>query len=145
MTGAAPYSSTMIAVWGCGIVILGVALAFAATRAGRLRRTERERLDRNTEALQRVEYQAERRSAPSNVGLRPNLPYAIIVPIVIVGFALAWMIWSMHGTNMAAQQSATTGRAVSRQTEPPVAAPTAPANDAASDSARGQRPLNKTQ
>jgi hypothetical protein len=136
-------------LWGIGIIILGLVLVYGMLRAGRLRRSERERVDRRTVELQRAEQQAERAAATPDFGLKPNVPYAILIPIVVAVFAVGWMIWSMHGTSMGTQQSAlqqsrTTGSAIPRQTNQPAAAPTAPANGAESDSWRGQHtPVNR--
>jgi hypothetical protein len=76
--------------------------------------------------------------------MRNNIPYAIIVPVMIVGLAIVLMIWSLAGSQMGPDPSKTTGAAVPRTTNVPVAAPTAPADDKASDSARGTGPLNQT-
>lgn len=46
--------------WGIGIVILGLVLAYAATRAGRLRSAERARLDQSTREVFRQEDEATR-------------------------------------------------------------------------------------
>jgi len=143
-------------LWGAGIIILGLILAYAATRAGRLRPGERARLDRNTEAAMRAHDDAERNAPASNdIPARANRPYAILIPIVVVAFAVALMIWSLtdtHGPSGASRQatsgqqttgSQTTGSA-SRTNQPAATAPTAPTNDAASDSARSNAPLNKS-
>ncbi len=119
-------------------------LAYVAARAGWLRRNERERLDRNTQAVRHVEELAEANSPRPDFGLRKDVPYGIIVPIVVVCLAVVLMIWSFHGTSMGTQQSSTTGSAPPRQSQQAVQAPVSPTNDAASDSARGgQEPLNK--
>jgi hypothetical protein len=136
-------------LWGVGIIILGLVLVYGVVRAGRLRRDERERIDRRTIELQKSEQQAERATAAPDFGLKPNLPYAIIVPIVVAAFAVGLMIWSMHGTSMRTQQSSaphstTTGQAIPRQTNQPVPARTAPGSDASGDSWRGQHtPVNR--
>jgi hypothetical protein len=141
MVGATP-----AVVWGIAIVLLGLALAYGVVRAGRLRRSERERLDQNTAELLRSEEAAERNTAGPDLGLRPDVPYAILVPVVVVGLAVALMIWSMHGTSMGTQQGKTTGSAVHTHTGQPVAVPATPNNDAASDSWRGpQGPVNKSE
>ncbi len=147
MVGGPPngaYSAWLIIAWAAGIVVLGLVLAYAAVRAGWLRRHEREQLDRNTQAARHVEELSEANSARSDFGLRKDVPYGIIVPIAVVCLAVVLMIWSFHGTSMGTQQSSTTGSAPPRQTQQPVQAPVAPTSDAASDSARGgQKPLNK--
>jgi hypothetical protein len=108
-------------------------------------------LDRETRAAQGVEEVAEANAARPDFGFRRNVPYAIIVPVVVVCFAVFLMFWAFYGTSgpnqqssTRQQQSTTTGQAPARQTNQPVQAPTAPSNDAASDSARGQEPLNKS-
>ncbi|WP_407154214.1 hypothetical protein [Bradyrhizobium sp. STM 3557] len=143
-------------LWGAGIIILGLILAFAATRAGRLGAGERARLDRNTEAAMRAHDDAEQNApAGGDLPMRASRPYAILIPIVVVVFAVALMIWSLadtHGPSGPSRQatggqqstgSQTTGSA-SRNNQPSSAAPPAPANDAGSDSARGNAPLNRS-
>ncbi|MGJ4928380.1 hypothetical protein ACQR1I_15370 [Bradyrhizobium sp. HKCCYLS2038] len=137
--------------WGLGIVILGLVLAFAATRAGRLRPGERAQLDENTRASLAAHDRAERGTgAGSRVpGMQSNTPYALLIPIVVVAAAIALMFWSFAG-DKAPQQDAqktdqqTTGNAAPKQSAPAAAAPTAPGNDTAGDSARGNGPLNKS-
>ena len=139
-------------LWGAGIIILGLILAYAATRAGRLCPGERARIDRNAEAGLRAHDEAERNAPAGNdLPVRANSPYAILIPIVVVAFAIVLMIWSLadtHGPSGPSRQATsgqqTTGNAASRSSQPAVAAPTAPANDAASDSARSSAPLNKS-
>ncbi|MET4036603.1 cytochrome c-type biogenesis protein CcmH/NrfF [Bradyrhizobium sp. JR7.2] len=46
-------SVTALWMWFIGAFILGGAILYGVLRAGRLRRSEREQLDRNTEAAQR--------------------------------------------------------------------------------------------
>lgn len=41
-----------IYLWVIGVIVLGLLLAYGAMKAGRLRRSEREQLDRNTQATQ---------------------------------------------------------------------------------------------
>lgn len=143
-------------LWGAGIVILGLVLAFAALRAGSLRPGERARGDRNTEAAMRAHDAAERNAPAGNdLPVRANRPYAILIPIVVVAFAVALMIWSLadtHGPSGPSRQATsgqqttdgqTTGSA-SRNNQPATAAPKAPTNDAGSDSARSNGPLNKS-
>ncbi len=137
-----------VVLWGIGIIILGLVLVYGVMRAGRLRRSERERIDRRTIEVQKAEQRAEREAAAPDIGLKPNVPYAILIPIIVAAFAVGWMIWSMHGTSMGTQQSSTqsqtTGSAIHRQTNRPVAAPATPGSDAAGDSWRGQHtPVNK--
>jgi len=45
----------MLWLWFIGAAVLGFALTYGILRAGRLRRSERERLDRNTKTTQRSE------------------------------------------------------------------------------------------
>jgi len=137
--------------WGIGIVILGLILAYAAMRSGRLRPGERARLDENTQVNMAAHDAAERNTgAGSRVpGMRSNAPYALLIPIVVVVAAIALMVWSFAGDRGSRQdvQTAgqqTTGSAVPKQSQPAAAAPTAPRNDTASDSARGTGPLNKS-
>ncbi len=138
--------------WGIGIVILALVLAYAATRAGRLRPGERARLDENTRANMAAHDEAERNTgAGSRVpGMRSNTPYALLIPIVVVIAAIALMFWSFAGDRASRQDAQTsgqqtTGSAMPKQSQPAAPAPTAPRNDAASDSARGTGPLNKSQ
>jgi hypothetical protein len=138
--------------WGIGIVILGIILAYAATRSGRLRPGERARLDENTRASLAAHDQAERASgAGSRVpGMQSNT-YALLIPIVVVVGAIALMLWSFAGDRAPredAQNPQTTSQqttgAAPKQSQPAAAAPTAPRNDTGSDSARGNGPLNKS-
>jgi hypothetical protein len=141
-------------LWGAGIIILGLLLAYAATRAGRLRPGERAQIDRNTEAVLRAHDAAERNAPAGNdIPVRTNRPYAILIPIVVVAFAIVLMIWSFAGTHGPSGPSSreatngqqTTGNAATSNRQPAAAAPSTPSNDAASDSARGaQAPLNKS-
>ncbi|CCD86417.1 conserved protein of unknown function [Bradyrhizobium sp. ORS 285] len=137
--------------WGLAIVILGLILAYAAPRSGRLRPGERARLDENTRASINAHDQAERASgAGSRVpGMQSNTPYALLIPIVVVAAAIALMFWSFagdKGPRQDAQSSSeqTTGNAAPKPAAPMATTPTAPANDTASDSARGSGPLNKS-
>ena len=81
--------------------------------------------------------------------MRRDLPYAIIVPAVMVGLAVVLMIWAISGgsgARMAGQGLAltTTGAAPSRPSDSAVRA-LAPGNDGVGDSARATRgPENKT-
>ncbi|MGJ5207584.1 hypothetical protein [Bradyrhizobium sp. HKCCYLR20261] len=142
--------------WGIGIVILGLILAYAATRSGRLRPGERARLDERTRDSLAAHDQAERVSgAGSHVpGMQSNTPYALLIPIVVVIGAIALMLWSFagdRGPRQAAEGNApqtrsqqTTG-AAPNQSQPAAPAPAAPRNDTGSDSARGAAPLTKSQ
>ena len=48
-------SFDLLWLWFAGAFVLGIAIAFGMMKAGYLRRSERQTLDRNTEALQRRE------------------------------------------------------------------------------------------
>ena len=48
-------SANLLWLWFIGAFLLGGVLAYGMAKAGRLRRSERARLDRDTEALQRQE------------------------------------------------------------------------------------------
>jgi cytochrome c-type biogenesis protein CcmH/NrfF len=48
-------SSNLLWLWFIGAFVLGAVLVYGVAKAGRLRRREREQLDRNTEARQRQE------------------------------------------------------------------------------------------
>ena len=82
--------------------------------------------------------------------MRRDLPYAIIVPAVMVGLAVVLMIWAISGgsgARMAGQGVAltTTGAAPSRPNDSTVRSPVAPGNDGAGDGARTIKgPENKT-
>ncbi|WP_257168350.1 hypothetical protein [Bradyrhizobium sp. SRS-191] len=137
--------------WGLGIIILGLILAYATTRSGRLRPGERARLDENTRASLHAHDQAERASgAGSRVpGMQSNTPYALLIPIVVVAAAIALMFWSFAGDKGPRQEAQsnsqqTTGNAAPKPAAPMATTPTAPVNDTASDSARGSGPLNKS-
>jgi hypothetical protein len=140
-------------LWGAGIVILGLILAFAALRAGSLRPGERARIDRNTEAAMRAHDEAERNAPAGNdLPVRANRTYAILIPVAAVALVIVLMIWSLadiHGpsdpSREAAKSQQTTGSAAPKSSQPAAAAPSAPNNDAASDSARSDKaPLNKS-
>ena len=138
---------------GVGIVILGLALAYGIVRAGRLRRSEREQIDQNVLEVRKREESAERNAETPNFSWNQPAPkpklglsYPIIVPIVLIGLVVGWMTWFAHRTGTGTQQNATIGSGIHRQTKQPVAAPKAPASDAASDSWRGsQGPANKSE
>jgi hypothetical protein len=76
--------------------------------------------------------------------MKNNIPYAILFPVLVVGFAIVLMLWSFSGSHMGPDPSKTTGVATPRTTDVPVAAPTTPTNDTGSDSARGTGPLNRS-
>jgi len=77
--------------------------------------------------------------------MRRNVPYGVIVPIVVVCVAVALMFWAMRGTSGGGTRSGeTTGIAYTRPNTDVVPAPTAPSNDTAADSARTSGPLNKS-
>jgi len=81
--------------------------------------------------------------------MRRDLPYAIIVPAVMVGFAVVLMIWAIAGggARSAGQGVAliTTGAAPSRPSDSAVRSPGPLGNDGAEDSVRAIRgPENKT-
>jgi hypothetical protein len=76
-----------------------------------------------------------------------NVPYAVIVPIVVICFAVALMFWAMGGTSGggSTRTGETTGSASTRPTTDAVRAPVMPSNDTAADSARTPNtPLNKS-
>lgn len=83
-------------------------------------------------------------------GMRSSIRFALLIPIIMVAAAIALMLWSFTGdrtSRRAAQpagQQTTTGNAAPQPSAPGAAAPTAPRNDTASDSARGNGPLNKS-
>jgi len=78
--------------------------------------------------------------------MRRNVPYAVIVPIVMVCAAVALMFWAMQGTSGGGTRTGeTTGLTYTRPNNADVVpAPTAPSNDTAADSARTSGPLNKS-
>jgi hypothetical protein len=77
--------------------------------------------------------------------MRRNVPYAVIVPVVVVCVAVALMLWAMRGTNGGGTRTGeTTGIAYTRPNTDVVRPPTTPSNDTAADSARSERPLNKS-
>jgi hypothetical protein len=82
--------------------------------------------------------------------MRRDLPYAIIVPAVMVGLAVVLMIWAISGgsgARMAGQGVGltTTGAAPSRPNDSTVRSPAASGNDGAGDGARTIKgPENKT-
>lgn len=84
--------------------------------------------------------------------MKRDFPYAIVVILACVIFAVGVMLWSMGdsgrerdvtaGENTSGQ---TTGMAPPRSDAAPAPAPTAPRNDPAADSARTpEGPLNKS-
>ena len=80
--------------------------------------------------------------------MKRNVPYAIILPIVVVCFAVVLMIWSMAGTSgggASNETRVTTGAAPSQVNGGAVRAPITPSNDTAGDSARTSAgPQNKS-
>ncbi|MET4290799.1 cytochrome c-type biogenesis protein CcmH/NrfF [Bradyrhizobium sp. LB8.2] len=48
-------SANLLWLWFIGAFLLGAVLVYGVSKSGRLRRSERARLDRNTEARQRQE------------------------------------------------------------------------------------------
>jgi hypothetical protein len=76
--------------------------------------------------------------------MRRNIPYAVLFPVIGAGLAIILMLWAISGSHVGPDPSKTTGTAIPRTTDVPVPAPTAPANDAGSDSARGRAPLNRS-
>ena len=82
--------------------------------------------------------------------MRRDLPYAIIVAAVMVGFAVVLMIWTISGGSGARTASqglavTTTGAAPSRPSESAVRSSAPPGNDAAGDRARATKgPESKT-
>jgi hypothetical protein len=78
--------------------------------------------------------------------MRRNVPYAVIIPIVVVCVAVALMFLAMRGTSGGgAGNGETTGIAYSRPNTDAVRVPTTPSNDTAADSARTpDTPLNKS-
>jgi Flp pilus assembly protein TadB len=58
-------SVTALWLWFIGAFILGAAILYGVLRAGRLRRSERAQLDRNTEAAQRSD-DPQKRAAAEN-------------------------------------------------------------------------------
>jgi hypothetical protein len=49
-------SANLLWLWFIGAFLLGAVLVYGVSKSGRLRRSERAQLDRNTEARQRQEY-----------------------------------------------------------------------------------------
>jgi hypothetical protein len=80
--------------------------------------------------------------------MKRDVPYAIILPIVVVCFAMVLMIWAMAGTSGARVRSATdrtTGTVPTRSNQNAIRAPLIPNNNTASDSARAASgPENKS-
>jgi hypothetical protein len=73
--------------------------------------------------------------------MRRDIPYAIMVPIVVVCFAMILMIWAMSGTSGGRIESqgpiaSTTGTASPQPSGNAVRAPAAPGNDTAAALAR---------
>ncbi|HLZ05189.1 MAG TPA: hypothetical protein VKR55_23950 [Bradyrhizobium sp.] len=159
MPGAAasPFAFLMIAIWWAGVVLLGLALAYAMVRAGRLRRDERARLDQTTQAMvdeetrARVlsEQQQEARSTPPRFGPRRDVSNGFALPGVVAFLAILLMILATAQSPRPANQVTTTGRAPgqpAQNQEQPVRSPATPGNQPGSDSARGDKePLTRHQ
>jgi hypothetical protein len=162
MPGAAasPFAFLMIAIWWAGVVLLGLALVYAAVRAGRLRRDERARLDQTTQAMVDEDTKAraasEERAARSRAprfGPRPVIVSTFGLPGAVAFLAIALMILATAKSPEPANQATTTGRGSGQTTQDqpsgqgqPVQAPVTSGNEPASDSARGaQEPLTKRQ
>jgi len=144
MTGWIPgtTSVTPIVLWIVGAAILGLALVYAVLSAGRLRRSEREQLDRTTRARRESEGRTEsfEEQRPARIGPARHGPYAIVVPIAVACLAVV-LIALVIGSNQEAQhEHTTTGRAPAKQTQQQVQPPVTPGSDASSDSARGPEP-----
>jgi hypothetical protein len=76
--------------------------------------------------------------------MKRNVPYAIILPIAVVCFAVVLMIWAMSGTSGGRPDNASpTSNATKTSTTQP-APPTVPSNDTAGDSAGISGALNKS-
>jgi hypothetical protein len=161
MPGAtgSPLAFLMIAIWWAGVVLLGFALVYAVVRAGRLRRDERARLDRATEAMadedtraRAVSEERAPRSRDSRPGPRPTLLNQFALPGSVAVIAIVLMLLATAKSPEPANQ-VTTGRAPGQATQNEAgaqqpAAPTQarPGNEPGSDSARGsQQPLTKRQ
>jgi hypothetical protein len=52
---ASPTSVTMLSLWIIGVIVLGIVIAYGLLKVGRLSRSERARLDRNTVRTQQEE------------------------------------------------------------------------------------------
>jgi hypothetical protein len=78
--------------------------------------------------------------------MKRNVPYAIILPIAVVCFAVVLMIWAMSGTSGGRPDNASTtsNATTTRTTENAIRPPAVPSNDTAGDSARISGPLNKS-
>ena len=80
--------------------------------------------------------------------MKRDIPYAIILPIVVVCFAIVLMIWAMAGTSGGRVRSATdrtTGTVPTGSNQNAIRAPLLPNNDTASDGARAASgPENKS-
>jgi hypothetical protein len=72
---ATPGQVSTFWVWGIAIVILGVVLAYGIAKSGRLRRSEREKLDRNTVATQQRE--DPRKSTKLYASSPPHMDYGV--------------------------------------------------------------------
>ena len=162
MPGAAasPFAFLMIWIWWAGVVLLGLALAYALVRAGRLRRGERARLDQTTQAMVDEEtrtrglsekQQAARSTGP-RFGSRRDVSDGFVLPGVVAFLAIVLMILATAESPRPANQ-VTTGRASGQAAQsqpggqqPPGQVPVTPGNQPGSDSARGDKaPLTKHQ
>jgi hypothetical protein len=78
--------------------------------------------------------------------MKRDVPYAIMLPIVVVCFAVVLMIWATSGTSGGRSDNVagTTGAASTPPTVSAVRVPTGSNNDTAADSARTTSPLNKS-
>ena len=78
--------------------------------------------------------------------MRRNVPYAVIVPIVMVCLAVVLMFLAMSGSGGGGTRTGeTTGAASTNPGTEPVRVPTVPNNDTAADSARTpDTPLNRS-
>ena len=71
--------------------------------------------------------------------MKRNVPYAIIVPIAVVSFAIVLMLFAMKGSNNNGQRVSpleTIGNAAKPSQEQPVRVPTTPGNDTSLDADR---------
>ena len=157
MPGAAasPFAFLMIMIWWAGVVLLGLALVYAVVRAGRLRRDERARLDRTTQAMvdedaraRAVSQERTPRSTVPRPGPRPALLDQFALPGSVAFIAIVLMILatakSPEPANQVTPAQATQNQAGGQQQ--PAQAQPRPGNEPGSDSARGSKePLTKRQ
>jgi amino acid transporter len=79
--------------------------------------------------------------------VRRRIPWGVLIPFVVVGFAACLMIFAMSGTNSADKtgSNATESAIPSVSGEAATGAPNTMRNDTSADSARGgSGPLNKS-